>query len=130
MLFLFTITFSITRKALMQTCYYHQLLLKQLETAYYKRSFNSLAKSSNPGLPSKANMFFLYVAAISLILLKIKLRYINICWLYPSFTNCTKKPSTITSTITTKYLLSHFTKTNIYSYNDVNKHQGGIPWNR
>ena len=29
---------------------------------YYKRLFNSSAKSSNPGLPNKANIFFLYAS--------------------------------------------------------------------
>nr|DAM42228.1 MAG TPA: hypothetical protein [Caudoviricetes sp.] len=27
----------------------------------YRRSFNSFASSSKPGLPSNANMFFLYI---------------------------------------------------------------------
>lgn len=38
-----------------------------LETLYYKREFKSAAKSSKPGLPSKANMFFLYINSISLL---------------------------------------------------------------
>ena len=29
---------------------------------YYKRLFNSSASSSNPGLPNKANIFFLYAS--------------------------------------------------------------------
>nr|DAG08439.1 MAG TPA: hypothetical protein [Caudoviricetes sp.] len=61
-----------------QTCFYHQSLLNLLETAIYKRSFNSFAKSSNPGFPSKANIFFLFVNLDSLILLKKESHYIKV----------------------------------------------------
>ena len=34
----------------------------KLNPLYYKRLFNSSASSSNPGLPNKANIFFLYAS--------------------------------------------------------------------
>ena len=34
----------------------------KINSLYYKRLFNSSASSSNPGLPNKANIFFLYAS--------------------------------------------------------------------
>ena len=43
----------------LRPCYFQEIPIKYL---YYKRLFNSSANSSNPGLPNKANIFFLYAS--------------------------------------------------------------------
>ncbi|EPH65604.1 hypothetical protein D932_00569 [Enterococcus casseliflavus 14-MB-W-14] len=40
-------------------------LAQGVSLSNYRRSFNSFARSSKPGLPSKANMFFLYLFPFS-----------------------------------------------------------------